>query len=370
MKDQLLFDTTDVDTIADSDSVGAYVRSSDGTLITHTTDGTDERLDVQTELGQSEDAAHVSGDTGIMALVVRSDAGGSLVSADGDYSALQVDASGALRVNATVNVDALSDYAEDSAHTTGDIGGYVLAVRQDTLAASVSTDGDYASFKVDAVGSLYTKDSDAAALLTTIDAVLDTIKVDTGAMVVDLAAIEVEQLAQGVSLDSIFSDTSSIDGSITALSKAEDSSHVSGDQGIMGLAVRNDAGSTLVSADGDYSPLSINATGSLYTHITGSDLLTVSDAALANIAVKNNALAITTASVRESLVASALASRKYLHAYNSDNRKMYIGSGTVTVANGFPVSPGSYIELRAGAAVDVQVISEKVGHDIRTLELS
>jgi hypothetical protein len=35
-KDKLGFDVTDSDTIAASDSVGAYVRSSDGTLITHT----------------------------------------------------------------------------------------------------------------------------------------------------------------------------------------------------------------------------------------------------------------------------------------------------------------------------------------------
>lgn len=46
MKDQLVFDVTDANTIADSDSVGAYVRSSDGTLITHTTEGSKEALDV------------------------------------------------------------------------------------------------------------------------------------------------------------------------------------------------------------------------------------------------------------------------------------------------------------------------------------
>lgn len=34
-KDQLVFDVTDADTIAASDSVGAYLRSSDGTLIDH-----------------------------------------------------------------------------------------------------------------------------------------------------------------------------------------------------------------------------------------------------------------------------------------------------------------------------------------------
>lgn len=42
-KDQLLFDPTE---IADSDSVGAFLRSSDGTLLTHETIGPKEALDV------------------------------------------------------------------------------------------------------------------------------------------------------------------------------------------------------------------------------------------------------------------------------------------------------------------------------------
>lgn len=50
MLDQLTFDTTDANTIADSSNVGAYVRSSDGTLITHTTDGGKERLDVDAKI--------------------------------------------------------------------------------------------------------------------------------------------------------------------------------------------------------------------------------------------------------------------------------------------------------------------------------
>ncbi|MCI0526785.1 MAG: hypothetical protein L0Y56_04935, partial [Nitrospira sp.] len=41
-----------------------------------------------TNLGKAEDAVHTSGDTGVMALTVRSDAGGSLVGASGDYSPL------------------------------------------------------------------------------------------------------------------------------------------------------------------------------------------------------------------------------------------------------------------------------------------
>ena len=49
---------------------------------------------------------------------------------------------------------------------------------------------------------------------------------------------------------------------------------------------------------------------------------------------------------------------------------MYVGASGVTAANGFPVSPGSYLELKAGTSVDVYYNSAKSGHAIRTLELS
>jgi hypothetical protein len=49
-----------------------------------------------TNLGKAEDAAHTSGDVGVMALAVRNTILASLSGADGDYSALQVDDNGAL----------------------------------------------------------------------------------------------------------------------------------------------------------------------------------------------------------------------------------------------------------------------------------
>lgn len=52
-KDQLIFDTTDADTIAASDSVGAFVRSSDGTLIDHSNVGGKNALDVNIAGGAS-----------------------------------------------------------------------------------------------------------------------------------------------------------------------------------------------------------------------------------------------------------------------------------------------------------------------------
>lgn len=206
-KNRIVFDTTNT---ADSDSIGSYLRSSDGTLLTHTNNGGKQSLDVNvsntsiavtatdldirdlshaqdsvkigdgtdlmtvtaageanviesnlTSLRKLEDAAHVSGDSGIQMLVVRSDAGGSLVSADGDYSPLQVDSSGRLRTATTIT-SVPSDKAEDAAHASGDTGTYTLSVRQDTPASSTSADGDYQSFKTDALGRMWMNNASAS----------------------------------------------------------------------------------------------------------------------------------------------------------------------------------------------------------------
>jgi hypothetical protein len=271
-----------------------------------------------------EDSAHTSGDAGIFTLAVRNDVEGSLVDADGDYAPLQVDALGRLRVITdidNVNIDFNSEKVEDSAHASGDTGSYILAVRADARPtdANTSADGDYASFFVNGSGELYVKDTDALAKLTDIETVLnsidsdstaiiselqdintelDAIKVDTGAIAVDVAAIEVELLDQGTTLDGIKTDTAaivvdlaaieaelldqgttldnietevvdqgttldSIESEIQSITHDEDSAHTSGNAGVMSLAVRNDANTSLVDADGDYAPLQVDENGLL-----------------------------------------------------------------------------------------------------------
>lgn len=65
-----------------------------------------------TSLGKAEDAAHTSGDTGVMALAVRKDTATALAGTDGDYSALETDASGRLWV--AVGATPASDVTTDS----------------------------------------------------------------------------------------------------------------------------------------------------------------------------------------------------------------------------------------------------------------
>ncbi len=73
-------------------------------------------------------------------------------------------------------------------------------------------------------------------------------------------------------VDDIEGTLSSIDITLSDLSKAEDSVHVSGDKGIMSLAVRNDARTSLA-GDGDYHPQTINDKGE--TFVKDTDLAAV-----------------------------------------------------------------------------------------------
>lgn len=72
---------------------------------------------------------------------------------------LVVEADGSINVNADISVVNGHEKEEDTAHTTGDIGSFMLAVRQDSLSSLVSADGDYAGLKVDSLGRLWTSAS-------------------------------------------------------------------------------------------------------------------------------------------------------------------------------------------------------------------
>ena len=63
-----------------------------------------------TNLGKAEDAAHASGDTGVMMLAVRQDTQVDF-GADGDYVPFSIDADGALRVSGTFTVSEVDDSA-------------------------------------------------------------------------------------------------------------------------------------------------------------------------------------------------------------------------------------------------------------------
>lgn len=104
---------------------------------------------------KAEDVAHTSGDIGAFVLTKRTDSAATSAGTDGEYATLNTDASGRLWVNCGTGCSGGTQFAEDAAAVSADVGTVTLAVRQDTPAGSTSTDGDYTPLKSDSIGRLW-----------------------------------------------------------------------------------------------------------------------------------------------------------------------------------------------------------------------
>lgn len=180
-------------------------------------------------LGKAEDAAHTSGDVGVMSLAVRRDADTALATTDGDYAPLQVNAAGSLKVAITAGAGSGGTSIADGASFTRDttsltpVGGVVEA------SAPTVTAGD------------------AVALsLTTGGAV--RVAVASGGIA-------------GAVVDSVAGAT---------------------DEGVLAVAVRDDALATLTPVDGDYTQLRTNARGAQWVALDSTVAQTVTLAAGTN----------------------------------------------------------------------------------------
>ncbi len=286
MKDQLIFDTTEV---ADSDSVGAYIRSDDGTLITHHTVGSDEGLDVYL-------------------------------------------------LNTSIEVTATDLDIRDLVYT------------QDSITAHQG-----GTWTIDSITNNVTVDQGTSPWV---------IGDGGGSITVDALNLDIRDLT--AASDSVAAWLS--DGAGTALT----STLVGSDQA---LDV-NVVGGLNVEVDLSHIDDSVrlgDGTNFLTSTTVGSDIgldvYNINDPAVADTAILSSVDTLTVSGTAEKVVASNLAARKKLFVYNKSNQKVYIGGSAVSSSNGFPVSPGSYLELAAGPSVDVYY-DGKTGAEIRTLELS
>ena len=120
-----------------------------------------------TNLGKAEDAAHTSGDVGVMALGVRNNTASALAGTDGDYIPLTTDTNGALWTSLATKLDSTNDSItavvasggiaagaiaagatsiadnEDAASADADRGVKILVTQKATPANTAGTDGDY-----------------------------------------------------------------------------------------------------------------------------------------------------------------------------------------------------------------------------------
>ena len=121
---------------------------------------------------------------------------------------------------------------------------------------------------------------------------------------------------------------------------AEDAAHVSGNSGMMTLAVRNDVIGSLSGTDGDYSPFQVNSRGSLRV------MDEAANGAFSNAGITNAAVSIMTAAGKIT----------YLSIENVNTSKCYLqifdvaSAGSVTVGStipkwSFPIAPGGVQEF-------------------------
>lgn len=332
--------------LASGATIGSYLVDAAGALLTSTAIGGKQRLDV------NDVASHIDGSAYAAAADYLMSAGA--VDESGNWQPLNINAAGELLVNAAVTFTA--EHSEDSPASSGDSGIFTLLVRQDMLASSTSADGDYGAFKSNAKGELYVKDADVlaelvliqadtaaiAASTASIDTKSTSIVSNTSATAASVASIDTKSTTIASNTGTTATNTGSIASLLTALSKAEDAVHSSGDQGIQALAVRKDAQGSNVSADGDYASLQVWSEGSL-------KVVNVANGALLQqqVAVGNTATACP---------ASALPNRKTIMLQNTGLTTAWIGSGTVAItgaAAGIQMPASSFMELECGPAVTV-----------------
>lgn len=119
-----------------------------------------------TNLGKTEDAAHTTGDTGVMILGVRNDGAVNLSDTDMDYTPIATDAAGRVKIGSMVpgtSATTLGKAVDNSAGAT-DTGIAPLAVRDDALTTLTPVDGDYVQLRTDSTGRLWTSATVDAAL--------------------------------------------------------------------------------------------------------------------------------------------------------------------------------------------------------------
>lgn len=303
---KLTFDVTDADTIAASASVGAFVRSSDGTLIDHQNVNSENWLNV--------------------ASLLYDDSGAPINSSN----PLPVDVTGG------VNVEVDLSHVDDSVA----LGDGTNLLTSTTVGADIGLDVNLinASIAVTATDLdirdlVYTSDSVTAYQggtwdIGTLTSITNDVNIADGGNSITVDAVDLDIRDLTAASDSVAAWLA--DGAGTALT------------------------STLVGSD---QALDVN-------------VVQISDPALANVAIATAQNALDAANTAEDAVASPLSNRKYLFITNIGNKTIYIGPSGVSDSDGYPIHRDDEVILRAGSAIDIEWVGSNTNQKIATLELS
>ena len=222
--------------------------AGDGATVDLWADPTTHRLLVDatgTLAAVDEDDPHVSGAGGALVLAVRNDTLASLVSTDGDNAPLQVSADGALYVEIVAGAGG-TEYTEDAATPAAIVGTATMMERDDALTAVTPIEGDWISLRGTAEGALWTQDFNSDAILA-----------DTTAILADTAAIEIATEATQAALETVgglvvnlgTNNDVTVTGTVTANLSATDNAVLDDIAAKLGT-IDADTGSILTSVDG------------------------------------------------------------------------------------------------------------------------
>ena len=142
----------------------------------------------------------------------------------------------------------------------------------------------------------------------------------------------------------------------TALGKAEDAAHTTGDTGVFILGVRNDNASTTFGADGDYSPVSVDLKGRVSVRQTAPT------GTLANVA--SSATSVTILAANSARVASTV--------YNDSTQVLYLKFGATASVTSFtvPLAAATYYEVPGGYTGIIDGIWASANGNARVTELT
>lgn len=252
------------------DNAGAITVDNAGTFATQVDGDALTALQLIDNIVQTEDAAHTTGDSGVMFLGVENEDQASLTLGDKDYTPVAVTPEGNVIVKQEATVTVTDDGSFTLAANSGvDIGDVTL----NAGSASIGTLG--ANSGVD-IGDVDVTSQIPGTGATNLGKAEDAVHSsgDTGVMMLAVRQdSQVDFAADGdyVPLRVTAAGDLAVNATVTIGAEfAEDAAHTTGDTGSFVLTVRNDDLAALGGADGDYSPVQVDADGSLYTTLSAS----------------------------------------------------------------------------------------------------
>jgi fibronectin-binding autotransporter adhesin len=201
-----------------------------------------------TSLGKAGSTTlYATGDTGVAALGVRNESFTTQAGTEGQYIPFQMDRFGRLYTNTEITHGTVEAVTTLANLTNGSIRVTAGTINTGTINSATINAGTIGT--VTAIGQVHNAGTLAGGTIG--EVTNGSIKITAGTVAVT---------TPGTITSGSVAVTA---GTITNLLKVEDAGHITGDSGILPLAVRVDGGTSLVGTDLDYAPLQVDANGAL-----------------------------------------------------------------------------------------------------------